>query len=53
MKDDKTKDKKKEPRDANAKRKRISVDEEGKPILKEDARKTSPPDFKPSPLKEE
>lgn len=35
------------PSDANALRKRISVNEEGKPVLKENSTQISPSNFKP------
>jgi hypothetical protein len=40
------------PKDVNAKRRRISVDEEGKPLLKDNARKGSPPNYKTTRLDE-
>ena len=42
-----------QPKDANSKRRRISVDEEGKPILKDKSRKGSPPNYKTTTLDEE
>jgi hypothetical protein len=43
------------PKDANAKRKRISVDEKGKPLLKtsKDETEISPTDFKLSSLSDD
>ena len=44
---------KEQPKDADAKRRRISVDEEGKPLLKDNTQKSSPPNYKTTRLDEE
>jgi hypothetical protein len=43
----------KQPKDVNSKRRRISVDEEGKPLLKDNARKGSPPNYRTTRLDED
>ncbi len=40
-------------KDVNSKRRRISVDEEGKPLLKDNAKKGSPPNYKTTRLDED
>lgn len=47
-----TRKNKEQPKDVNSKRRRISVDEEGKPLLKDKARKGSPPNYRTTRLDE-
>ena len=39
--------------DVNSKRKRVTIDEQGKPVKKGDSKDSNPVNYKPSSLKEE
>jgi len=53
MKSKKKKESKKSEQDVNSKRKRISIDADGKPVKNKKTQDDSSDNFKPSPLKED